>query len=154
MIFLLPHRETVFYFVHDFPFCLYYYLSRLSLPVVHVTHPAHYSFCKEWRGYLASNYDDRLVSLNDSHQTSGTNLLIPDAQVSRQVFFGCLIPAIDVIASFLSVYYSLTIPPLRSHTTQANYNDFFFRVALRPSAGHGPLLLDVSKSHTATNHIR
>jgi len=32
--------------------------------------------------------------------------------------------------------------------------DFFFPVALRPNAGHGLLILDVSRSHTATRHSR
>ena len=31
---------------------------------------------------------------------------------------------------------------------------FFFAVALRPNAGHGLLILDVSRSHTTTHHIR
>jgi len=31
---------------------------------------------------------------------------------------------------------------------------FFFSVALRPNAGHGLLLLDVSRSHTTTHHSR
>ena len=31
---------------------------------------------------------------------------------------------------------------------------FFFAVALRPNAGHGLLILDVSRSHTTTHHSR
>ena len=31
---------------------------------------------------------------------------------------------------------------------------FFFSVALRPNAGHGLLILEVSRSHTATHHSR
>jgi len=31
---------------------------------------------------------------------------------------------------------------------------FFFSVALRPNAGHGLLILDVSRSHTTTHHSR
>jgi len=34
------------------------------------------------------------------------------------------------------------------------YNAFFLPVALRPSAGHGLLILEVSRSHTTTRHIR
>ena len=30
----------------------------------------------------------------------------------------------------------------------------FFSVALRPNAGHGLLILEVSKSHTTTHHSR
>ena len=30
----------------------------------------------------------------------------------------------------------------------------FFFVALRPNAGHGPLILEVSRSHTTTHHSR
>ena len=32
------------------------------------------------------------------------------------------------------------------------YIFFFFAVALRPNAGHGLLILEVSRSHTATHH--
>jgi hypothetical protein len=31
---------------------------------------------------------------------------------------------------------------------------FFAAVALRPNAGHGLLILDVSRSHTTTHHSR
>jgi len=31
---------------------------------------------------------------------------------------------------------------------------FFFAVALRPNAGHGLLILEVSRSHTTKHHIR
>jgi len=31
---------------------------------------------------------------------------------------------------------------------------FFFPVALRPNAGHGLLILEVSRSHTTTHHSR
>jgi len=31
---------------------------------------------------------------------------------------------------------------------------YFFAVALRPNAGHAPLILEVSISHTTTHHIR
>jgi len=31
---------------------------------------------------------------------------------------------------------------------------FFFPMALRPNAGHGLLILDVSRSHTTTQHSR
>jgi len=34
------------------------------------------------------------------------------------------------------------------------YFILFFSVALRPSAGHGLLILDVSRSHTTTRHNR
>jgi hypothetical protein len=33
-------------------------------------------------------------------------------------------------------------------------NITFFLVALRPNAGHGLLILEVSKSHTTTHHSR
>jgi len=32
--------------------------------------------------------------------------------------------------------------------------DFFFPVALRPNAGHGLLIPEVSRSHTTTHHSR
>jgi len=32
--------------------------------------------------------------------------------------------------------------------------EFFFSVALRPNAGHGLLILEVSRSHTTTHHSR
>jgi hypothetical protein len=32
--------------------------------------------------------------------------------------------------------------------------DIFFPVALRPNAGHGLLILEVSRSHTTTHHSR
>ena len=35
-----------------------------------------------------------------------------------------------------------------------NVNSPFFAVALRPNAGHGLLILDVSRSHTTTHHSR
>jgi hypothetical protein len=35
-----------------------------------------------------------------------------------------------------------------------SYIFFVFAVALRPKAGHGLLILDVSRSHTATHHSR
>jgi hypothetical protein len=124
-IFFLRHREIVFYFVHDFPFCLCYYLSRLSLPVVHATHPAHYSFCKDWRGYLAPNYDDRLVNLKDMSPTVMSSLfqtpksLLWAASVHRGNSWDIFLN--KKINSFLYFYYPLTIPPLRSQITQANY---------------------------------
>ena len=31
---------------------------------------------------------------------------------------------------------------------------FFFAMALRPNASHGLLILEVSRSHTMTHHIR
>jgi len=31
---------------------------------------------------------------------------------------------------------------------------FFFAVALRPNAGHGLLILEISRSHTTTHHSR
>ena len=34
------------------------------------------------------------------------------------------------------------------------YIYFFFAVELRPNAGHGLLILEVSRSHTTTHHIR
>ena len=34
------------------------------------------------------------------------------------------------------------------------YIYIFFPVALRPNAGHGLLILDVSRSHTTTHHNR
>jgi hypothetical protein len=36
----------------------------------------------------------------------------------------------------------------------AVYILFFFAVALRPNAGHGPLILEVSRLHTTTHHSR
>ena len=33
-------------------------------------------------------------------------------------------------------------------------NKFFFVVALRPNAGHGLLILEVSRSHTMMHHSR
>jgi len=35
-----------------------------------------------------------------------------------------------------------------------DYGIFFYSVALRPNAGHGLLILDVSGSHTTTHHSR
>jgi hypothetical protein len=32
-------------------------------------------------------------------------------------------------------------------------SELFFSVALRPNAGHGLLILEVSRSHTTTHHI-
>jgi len=34
------------------------------------------------------------------------------------------------------------------------YERFLFSVALRPNAGHGLLMLEVSRSHTMTHHSR
>jgi hypothetical protein len=34
------------------------------------------------------------------------------------------------------------------------YLFFYFAVALRPNAGHGLLILEVSRSHTTTHHSR
>jgi hypothetical protein len=34
------------------------------------------------------------------------------------------------------------------------YYYYFFGVALRPYAGHGLLILEVSRSHTTTHHSR
>ena len=41
----------------------------------------------------------------------------------------------------------------QSRERQQN-DDFFCAVALRPNAGHGLLILDVSRSHTTTHHSR
>jgi len=35
-----------------------------------------------------------------------------------------------------------------------HYSNFCFAVALRPNAGHGLLILEVSRSHTTTHHSR
>jgi hypothetical protein len=37
---------------------------------------------------------------------------------------------------------------------RANEERFFFLVALRPNAGHGLLIHEVSRSHTTTHHSR
>jgi hypothetical protein len=34
------------------------------------------------------------------------------------------------------------------------YLFIYFSVVLRPNAGHGLLILEVSRSHTTTHHIR
>ena len=34
------------------------------------------------------------------------------------------------------------------------YLFIYFPVALRPNTGYGPLILDVSRSHTTTHHSR
>jgi len=39
-------------------------------------------------------------------------------------------------------------------TTSTILIGHYFSVALRPSAGHGLLILDVSRSHTTTHHSR
>ena len=41
-----------------------------------------------------------------------------------------------------------------THTHTHKYIHFFFPVALRPNAGHGLLILEVSRSHTTTHHSR
>ena len=38
--------------------------------------------------------------------------------------------------------------------TRSYFFSYFLPVALRPNAGHGLLILDVSRSHTTTQHIR
>jgi hypothetical protein len=35
-----------------------------------------------------------------------------------------------------------------------HYENIFFPMALRPNAGHGLLILEVSRSHTTTHHSR
>jgi len=35
-----------------------------------------------------------------------------------------------------------------------SHSQFFFAVVLRPNAGHGLLILEVSRSHTTTHHSR
>ena len=51
----------------------------------------------------------------------------------------------------------LTVQPVASrytdYATRPKYVPFF-SVALRPNAGHGLLILDVSRSHTTTQHSR
>ena len=42
----------------------------------------------------------------------------------------------------------------RNGKLQDHCQDFFFSVALRPNAGHGFLILEVSRSHTTTHHSR
>jgi len=42
----------------------------------------------------------------------------------------------------------------RSEPLTASLNDHIFFVALRPNAGHGLLILEISRSHTTTHHIR
>jgi hypothetical protein len=44
--------------------------------------------------------------------------------------------------------YSLAI------ASQVYIQDFFFAVALQPNAGHGLLILEVSRLHTTTHHSR
>ena len=47
--------------------------------------------------------------------------------------------------------FSVSIDQLLIH----NHRSFFlFLVALQPNAGHGLLILEVSRSHTATHHSR
>jgi hypothetical protein len=42
----------------------------------------------------------------------------------------------------------------KDYVTWLNNTGFFSPVALRPNAGHGLLILEVSRSHTTTHHIR
>ena len=64
------------------------------------------------------------------------------------------------IARNYTYYYVLTSTSsfsLRADFTikrRGNKNYYFFSVALRPNAGHGPLILDVSRSHKTTHHSR
>ena len=50
--------------------------------------------------------------------------------------------------------FNTSIPILNKALYQFVPFRFFFSVALRPNAGHGLLILEVSKSHTATHHSR
>ena len=43
---------------------------------------------------------------------------------------------------------------VRGNATLENFFFFFFAVALRPNAGLGLLILEVSRSHTTTHHSR
>ena len=63
-----------------------------------------------------------------------------------------------VIVSFLKdvsvilSHYQVIIEDQKQVSFQYNY--IFFTVALRPNAGHGLLILEVSRSHTTTHHSR
>jgi len=43
-------------------------------------------------------------------------------------------------------------PPLKDVTDTVQLSVHFLFVALRPNAGHGLLILEVSRSHTTTQH--
>ena len=49
--------------------------------------------------------------------------------------------------------YTHTHTYIHTHT-HTHTHTFFFAEALRPNAGHGLLILDVSRSHTTTHHSR
>jgi len=57
-----------------------------------------------------------------------------------------------IALSFHRAFCSLSKTPTNAHTYIYIY--FFFFVALRPNAGHGLLILEVSWSHTTTYHSR
>ena len=44
--------------------------------------------------------------------------------------------------------------PLIYPALESFFRLIFFFVALRPNAGHGLLILEVSRSHTSTHHSR
>ena len=57
----------------------------------------------------------------------------------------------DKIHQVLIIAYKM---PLRYLKDLRYFKCNFFPVALRPNAGHGLLVLEVSRSHITTNHIR
>jgi len=59
-------------------------------------------------------------------------------------------PQMSVKFNAKEVWFAWRIPEKNTNT----YWFFFFAVALRPNAGHGLLILEVSRSHTTTHHSR
>jgi hypothetical protein len=43
---------------------------------------------------------------------------------------------------------------VKTHEFELTNFDIFFSVALRPHAGHGFIILEVSRTHTTTHHTR
>jgi len=69
---------------------------------------------------------------------------------------GSIASSFNLNYSLLSIKLSSSCLCLLPHlpTTSDPHLCDFFSVALRPNAGHGLLILDVSRSHTTTQHIR
>jgi hypothetical protein len=70
------------------------------------------------------------------------------------VFFVLFHLCIFILICFVCIVVGLLPPGDNSIAVSSSSSSIFFSVALRPNAGHGLLILEVSRSHTTTHYNR
>ena len=66
----------------------------------------------------------------------------------------CYVLLMTITPGLQKVRCCISLIPFQFNTEHRCMYFFFFPMALRPNAGHGLLILEVSRSHTTTHHSR